>query len=178
MDEALDFSEEAMYSWNEQGRNENKQTKEDAKQTQNKSSLAVLGAANTRSRRRTVTFNRLALAFLLALSLTHLQAGLAAITGDHWVLSLLLACGIDWGLIAAEAAYLQARLDKDQLVQRSAGRLLVVTLILSGLLNIQSYGAYGLPEWGLLAARVGLGSFIPWALWQFSLIQAVLSEKG
>lgn len=99
---------------------------------------------------------------LLALSLRHLSAGIAATTGSPSLESWLMAIGIDLAMVAAEIAILCG------LAQRWASGLIVATLALSGGFNCLAFLAQAQGELGQLLA-VSLGVFVPSSI--YALIQ-------
>lgn len=82
---------------------------------------------------------------LIFLSVWHLTEGITILTQTPWFLSLLLAIGIDLGLVATEFAELVAM--NDAQVQRWAYRYMVAATVLSAVIN--SYEFYARAPEGL-----------------------------
>jgi hypothetical protein len=84
---------------------------------------------------------------LLALSLSHLTAGIALVTGagppDGW----LMAIGIDLGFVALELAVLVAPAEKRAAVARYAAPAIVGTLAASAAMNGFTFAASGRTIW-------------------------------
>lgn len=116
---------------------------------------------------------------MLALSLTHLTHGLSLITGDHVVLSFLLALGIDMGMVAFKVASVVASgrpVWEEIRAYNTTG--LIACLTISGLLNVLSYVQgkdVGSFEWLL---SVALGVFIPGSVYCLSQVAAKLWLNG
>ena len=113
---------------------------------------------------------------LLGLSLSHLAAGIALVTGagpsDGW----LMAFGIDLGFIALELAVLVAPADKRAAVARIAARAIVGTLAASAAMNGFAFAAHapGL----LLYPAAALGLAIPVLIFALVKVAAVLWIDG
>jgi hypothetical protein len=113
---------------------------------------------------------------LLGLSLSHLAAGIALVTGagpsDGW----LMAVGIDLGFIALEHAVLVAPADKRAAVARFAAPAIVGTLAASAAMNGFAFAAHapGL----LLYPAAALGLAIPVLIFALVKVAAVLWIDG
>ena len=88
--------------------------------------------------------------FVLALSLVHCTQALAVLTGSPIVLALLLAIGIDAGMVAAELAAIVA----DGEAHKWASRYVVAAVALSVGLNSFASAQHA-ERWPVLAAIVG-----------------------
>lgn len=75
---------------------------------------------------------------LLYLSLSHLAEGLQALTEDSRSRSIALAVGIDLGVIVAELSLAVAKLKRIAGVRGMASAILVLSLLLSAILNAMS----------------------------------------
>jgi hypothetical protein len=109
---------------------------------------------------------------LLALSLSHLAAGIALVTGagpsDRW----LMAIGIDLGFIALELAVLVAPADKRAAVVRYAAPSIVTTLAISAAMNGFAFAAHA--EGFLSYPAIGLGLAIPALIYALTKVAATL----
>ena len=96
---------------------------------------------------------------LLILSLSHLAHGIVAITGAPFWEALLLAIGIDAGLVAAEASMLCAGTAALRAIKRWAVATISGTVLMSMLLNALAFahGAAG----PMLYAAIVFGASIP-----------------
>lgn len=98
---------------------------------------------------------------LLALSLSHCTEAIALLTGSGRLLSLLLALGIDAGMVAAEWALLTGAGDKE--VGRWSNAYIIATVALSVLLNCYAFGLHSAD--GMRWAAWALGAFVPAAVY-------------
>ena len=109
---------------------------------------------------------------LLALSLSHLAAGIALVTGagpsDGW----LMAIGIDLGFIALELAVLAAPADKRAAVVRYAAPAIVGTLAASAAMNGFAFAAHA--GGFLIYPAIGLGLAIPALIYALTKVAATL----
>lgn len=99
-------------------------------------------------------------------------------TGDSKLFSILLAIGIDLGILACEAALIIAAVDRIIGVRRWAVPFLVVALLVSAALNARSYTigkTMGSLEWW---GCVGLGCFIPATVFCLCKVTAVLLVRA
>lgn len=93
---------------------------------------------------------------LLVLSVSHLTEAITALTGSYWFLSMLLALGIDAGMLCAEGACL---LSEDKEVRAWAGGYVIAAVLASMALNAYAFAQHS-PA-GLEWAAIGLGILIP-----------------
>src|SRR5579884_3001457 len=93
---------------------------------------------------------------LLALSLSHCTEAIALLTGSGKLLSLLLALGIDAGMVAAEWAMLTGARDEE--VKSWSNGYIVATVALSVLLNCYAFGLHSAE--GMRWAAWTLGAFV------------------
>jgi hypothetical protein len=109
---------------------------------------------------------------LLALSLSHLAAGIALVTGagpsDGWA----MAAGIDLGFIALELAVLAAPADKRPAVVRYAAPAIVATLAASAAMNAFAFAAHA--DGFMLYPAIGLGLAIPALIYALVKVAATL----
>jgi hypothetical protein len=114
-------------------------------------------------------------ALLLVLSLQHLAAGIMAITGCGWIEALLLAIGIDCGLIVAELAAIVASPAVARSIRFHVGSMIVATLVLSAGLNAWAFGQHAA---GYMAyASYAFGVFIPAAVFALGKIAVALTGR-
>lgn len=93
---------------------------------------------------------------LLVLSVSHLTEAIGSLTGSHWFLSMLLAMGIDAGMLCAEGACL---LSEDNEVRAWAGGYVITTVLASMALNAYAFSSHA--PVGMEWAAMGLGVLIP-----------------
>jgi hypothetical protein len=109
---------------------------------------------------------------LLALSLSHLAAGITLVTGagpaDGW----LMAIGIDLGFIALELAVLVVPADKRAAVVRYAAPAIVGTLAASAAMNAFAFAAHA--DGLLIYPAIGLGLAIPALIYALTKVTATL----
>jgi hypothetical protein len=109
---------------------------------------------------------------LLALSLSHLAAGIALVTGagpfDGW----LMAIGIDLGFIALELAVLAAPADKRGAVARYAAPAIIATLAISAAMNGFAFEAHA--DGLLIYPAAALGLAIPALIYALTKVAATL----
>jgi hypothetical protein len=112
---------------------------------------------------------------LLVLSLQHLATGIVAITGANWWEAMLLAVGIDCGLIVAELAAIVASPAVAKAIRFHVWSMIVATLVLSAGLNAWAFGQHSV---GLMAyASYGFGCFIPAAVFALGKIAVALTSR-
>jgi hypothetical protein len=109
---------------------------------------------------------------LLGLSLSHLAAGIALVTGagpsDGW----LMAVGIDLGFIVLELAVLAAPADKRAAVLRYAAPAIAGTLAVSAAMNGFAFAAHA--DGLLIYPAAALGLTIPALIYALVKVAAVL----
>jgi hypothetical protein len=109
---------------------------------------------------------------LLGLSLSHLAAGIALVTGagasDGW----LMAIGIDLGFVALELAMLVAPDEKRAAVATYAAPAIVGTLAVSAAMNGLAFAAHA--DGLLIYPAAALGLAIPALIYALTRVAAVL----
>lgn len=95
---------------------------------------------------------------VIALSVIHVADAVSSLTASHWALSGLLAIGIDAGMVACELAELIAHDDVN--VRRWASRYMVLSILLSMLLNAYAFASHAHGTIQLVSGIV-LGVVIP-----------------
>ena len=97
---------------------------------------------------------------VLGLSVVHCTESISLLTGSHYLLSGLLAVGIDAGMVASELAELASYGTKaGEHVRPWAMGYTVVAVLLSVLLNAYAFGLHAAP--GMVWAAWLLGACIP-----------------
>jgi hypothetical protein len=94
---------------------------------------------------------------VLGLSVTHVAHAIYAITGD-WTGSVLLAIGVDCGMVASEAAWVVYADDAD--TAKWAERVVWGSLAISVGLNVYGFQE-GVASWGLWTLAGALGALVP-----------------
>lgn len=95
---------------------------------------------------------------LVFLSVYHLTCGIATLTGSPLALAVLLAIGIDLGLVASEVCEMIA---DDPKVQRWSKVYMAMATVLSMLLNSYEFAAHAPDHWFGKALSVGFGLVLP-----------------
>ncbi len=115
---------------------------------------------------------------LLWLSLSHLAAGVAIVTGSSERDSWLFAAGVDLGFVALEVALLVAGDDIRAAVERYAFPAVVATLGVSAAMNSLAFAMKA--EGWLLYPAIGLGCAVPGLVYALTRVGAILvfSESG
>lgn len=132
-----------------------------------------------RSLRRSKAVKRLALAIgaigvlVLSLSVAHCTESISLLTGSHWIMSALLAIGIDAGMVASELAELMAHGSKAsrKVVLWSRGYT-IASIALSILLNSYAFGLHATT--GMVWASYLLGACIPCLVYALGRIAGYL----
>ncbi|MBN9519452.1 hypothetical protein J0H58_13170 [bacterium] len=96
---------------------------------------------------------------LVFLSVFHLTCAVSTLTGSPLVLAVLLAVGIDLGLVASEVAEMVA--EDDQTVRRWSKLYMGMATVLSMVLNAYEYAAHAPPHWFSQTLGVGFGLALP-----------------
>ena len=109
---------------------------------------------------------------LLALSLSHLAAGVALVTSSGPADGWLMAIGIDLGFVALELAMLVAPADKRAAVARYAAPAIAGTLAISAAMNGFAFAAHA--DGLLIYPAVGLGLAIPALIYALTKVAATL----
>jgi hypothetical protein len=115
------------------------------------------------------------IAALLSLSLLHLADGIRLVTRCSWFEAVLLAVGVDAGLVITEAALLVASATQLKAIKVYAMGMIGGTLIVSAALNSLAF-AHEATGW-MLYASIGFGIFIPTAVFVLTKIVAGLASK-
>jgi hypothetical protein len=95
---------------------------------------------------------------LVFLSVYHLTCAVSTLTGSPLLLAVLLAVGIDLGLVASEVAEMIA---EDNVVQKWSKGYLALATILSMVLNSYEFAAHAPDNWFSKALSVGFGLVLP-----------------
>jgi hypothetical protein len=109
---------------------------------------------------------------LLALSLSHLAAGVALVTRAGSTDGWLMAIGIDLGFIALELAVLVAPAEKRAAVVRYAAPAIAGTLTASAAMNGFAFAAHA--DGFLIYPAIGLGLAIPALIYALTKVAATL----
>jgi hypothetical protein len=114
---------------------------------------------------------------VLALSVVHCTQAIASLTGSHWLLSALLAIGIDAGMVASEVAEVASHgTSAEQTVGRWARGYTLAAIVLSMLLNGYAFGQHA--SGGLVYAAAALGVIIPGLVYGLGRVAAHLWRAG
>ena len=108
-------------------------------------------------------------ALLVALSVYHLTCGIATLTGSPIALALLLAVGIDIGLVASEVAEVLGHADDE--VKRWSRVYMAMATVMSMLLNSYEFAAHAPQQLFSQALSVAFGLALPVMVW-------VLARQG
>lgn len=112
---------------------------------------------------------------LVILSVWHLTAGIAVLTGSHLLLAFLLAVGIDFGLISSEIAELVAH--GNHKVRNWARSYMVIATVLSIFLNAYEFAAHA-PAGNLTQGiAIGFGVLLPVMIFILARVAAHLYES-
>jgi hypothetical protein len=94
---------------------------------------------------------------VLALSVVHCTQAIASLTGSHWLLSALLAIGIDAGMVASEVAEVASHgTSAEQTVGRWARGYTNAAVVLSMALNAYAFGRQSAGALAYAAAALGV----------------------
>lgn len=110
------------------------------------------------ARQRTAILLGSVAAGLVFLSVYHLTVAVSSLTGSPLVLAVLLAVGIDLGLVASEVCEMIA---DDPKVQRWSKVYMAMATVLSMLLNSYEFAAHAPDHWFSKALSVGFGLVLP-----------------
>jgi hypothetical protein len=108
-------------------------------------------------------------ALLVALSVYHLTCGIATLTGSPLFLALLLAVGIDIGLVASEVAEVLGHADDE--VKRWSRVYMAMATVMSMLLNSYEFCAHSPDHLFSKGLSIGFGLALPVMVW-------VLARQG
>ncbi len=95
---------------------------------------------------------------LVFLSVYHLTCAVSTLTGSPLVLAVLLAIGIDLGLVASEVAEMIA---EDKSVQRWSKVYMAMATVMSMALNSYEFAAHAPEHWFSKALSVAFGLVLP-----------------
>ena len=123
------------------------------KQTRKSPAKKGLGA-----KQRTAVLLGSVAAGLVFLSVYHLTCAVSTLTGSPLVLAVLLAVGIDLGLVASEVAEMIA---EDKAVRGWSKVYMAMATVLSMLLNSYEFCAHAPDHWFSKALSVGFGLVLP-----------------
>jgi hypothetical protein len=109
------------------------------------------------------------------LSLQHLAVGVMAITGCGWLEGILLAIGIDLGLVVTECAAIVASPKTARSIRLYVWAMISSTLALSAGLNAWAFAQHSA---GLMAyASCAFGFFIPLMVFGLSKVAIALTGR-
>lgn len=95
---------------------------------------------------------------LVFLSVYHLTCAVSTLTGSPLVLAVLLAVGIDLGLVASEVCEMIA---EDKAVKAWSKGYMALATVLSMLLNAYEFAAHAPDHWFSKTLSVGFGLVLP-----------------
>src|SRR5688572_25069116 len=112
---------------------------------------------------------------LLVLSLQHLAVGVMAITGCGWLEGILLAIGIDLGLVVTECAAIVASPRAAKSIRFYVWAMITSTLALSAGLNSWAFAQH---SQGLMVyASCAFGFFVPLMVFGLSKVAIALTSR-
>lgn len=126
----------------------------DSKKPSRRASKKKMGA-----KQRTALVLGSVAAGLVFLSVYHLTCAISTLTGSPLVLAVLLAVGIDLGLVASEVAEMIAEDDKK--IQRWSRVYMAMATVLSMLLNAYEFAAHAPEHWFSKTLSVSFGLALP-----------------
>jgi hypothetical protein len=112
---------------------------------------------------------------LLVLSLKHLAYGVMAITGCEWLEGILLATGIDLGLVCTEAAMIVASPAQAKTIRGYVWSMIAATLVLSAGLNAWAFAQHS--QGALMYASCAFGFFVPLMVFGLSKLAIALTSR-
>lgn len=130
-----------------------KPKKADSKKPPRRTSKKRIGA-----KQRTALVLGSVAAGLVFLSVYHLTCGIMTLTGSPLVLAVLLAVGIDLGLVASEVAEMIA---EDASVRRWSKVYMLMATVMSMLLNAYEFAAHAPAQWFSQLLSVSFGLALP-----------------
>ncbi|MFO0806127.1 MAG: hypothetical protein U0791_23745 [Gemmataceae bacterium] len=95
---------------------------------------------------------------LVFLSVYHLTCAISTLTGSPLVLAVLLAVGIDLGLVASEVAEMIA---EDSSVRRWSKVYMLMATVMSMMLNAYEFAAHAPAQWFSQLLSVSFGLALP-----------------
>jgi hypothetical protein len=114
---------------------------------------------------------------VLGLSVAHCTESIGLLTGSHWLLSGLLAVGIDAGMVASELAELVSHgTTAEKSVKPWAIGYTVAAILLSILLNSYAFGLHAAD--GMQWAAWLLGAVIPGLVYALGRVAGHLWQAG
>lgn len=96
---------------------------------------------------------------LVFLSVYHLTCAVSTLTGSPLVLAVLLAVGIDLGLVASEVAEMVA--GEDRAVRGWSKVYMLMATVMSMVLNAYEFAAHAPQNWFSQTLSVGFGLVLP-----------------
>jgi hypothetical protein len=112
---------------------------------------------------------------LLALSLQHLAFGVMAITGCGWLEGILLATGVDLGLVCTEAAMIVANPAQAKTIRGYVWAMISATLALSAGLNAWAFAQHS--SGVMVYASCAFGFFVPLMVFGLSKVAIALTSR-
>jgi hypothetical protein len=114
---------------------------------------------------------------VLALSVVHCTQTIVGLTGSHWLLSALLAIGIDAGMVASEVGEVASHgTSAERTVGRWARGYTLAAIVLSMLLNGYAFAQHA--SGALTFAAAALGIIIPGLVYGLGRVAAHLWRAG
>jgi hypothetical protein len=114
---------------------------------------------------------------VLALSVVHCTQAISSLTGSHWLLSALLAIGIDAGMVVSEVGEVASHgTSAEGTVGRWARGYTLAAIVLSMLLNGFAFGQHATGAVTYAAAALGL--IIPALVYGLGRVAAHLWSAG
>jgi hypothetical protein len=114
---------------------------------------------------------------VLALSVVHCTQAISSLTGSHWLLSALLAIGIDAGMVVSEVAEVASHgTSAERTVGRWARGYTLAAIVPSMLLNGYAFGQHA--TGALTYAAAALGLIIPALVYGLGRVAAHLWSAG
>jgi VIT1/CCC1 family predicted Fe2+/Mn2+ transporter len=111
---------------------------------------------------------------VLALSVWHCTEAISLLTGSPLLLAVLLAIGIDCGMVGTEMAAIMAAHDTEPNCRRWANAYIVASVLLSMLLNSVASGLHA-SRFQMLA--YGVGAIIPVLVFILGKVAGLLWEE-
>jgi hypothetical protein len=126
-----------------------------AKTTKPKSKRTTKGSG---ARRKTAVVLASVAAGLVFLSVYHLTCAVSTLTGSPLLLAVLLAVGIDLGLVASEVAEMVAA---EATVQKWSRCYMLMATAMSMVLNSYEFAAHAPQHWFSQSLSIGFGLILP-----------------
>jgi hypothetical protein len=96
---------------------------------------------------------------LIFLSVFHLTCAITSLTGSPYLLAVLLAVGIDLGLVASEVAEMVGHGEPG--VQKWSRCYMLMATLMSMVLNSYEFAAHAPPHWFSQSLSIGFGLILP-----------------